>query len=93
MKERFFGIKRDMSRAAIAGVCAGIAKRFNFDISTVRLVVLISVVFSFFTTFFIYFILANILPKDYSGMDDFFFDFSKKNKIDDDYIDVNGREL
>ncbi len=56
-------LKRDMDRSIIGGVCAGIAKKFNIDVSIVRIIfVLMFLYFAF--GFFFYLILWLILPKD-----------------------------
>jgi len=56
-------LTRDMSRAIIGGVCAGIAKQFNIDVSIVRIIFVIMFLYFAFG-FFLYLILWLILPKD-----------------------------
>lgn len=56
-------LTRDMDRAIIGGVCAGIARQFNIDVSIVRIIfVLMFLYFAF--GFFLYIILWLILPKN-----------------------------
>ena len=64
------GFYRDPENAWIFGVCAGIADRFNFNLSTVRIIALISLVLFFWPTALLY-IGATLLIKEkplvYSG--------------------------
>lgn len=56
-------LKRDMDNAAIFGVCAGIAKHFNMDVSIVRIIFLLLGLY-FASGIFLYIVLALILPKN-----------------------------
>lgn len=64
------GLYRDRDNAWIFGVCAGIADRFNFRLSTVRIIAVISLVLFFWLTAAIY-VGATLLIKEkplvYSG--------------------------
>lgn len=64
------GFYRDRENAWIFGVCAGIADRFNFRLSTVRIIAVISLVLFFWLTAAVY-IAATLLIKEkplvYSG--------------------------
>lgn len=64
------GLYRDRENAWIFGVCAGIADRFNFRLSTVRVIAVISLILFFGLTAAIY-IGATLLIKEkplvYSG--------------------------
>lgn len=64
------GLYRDRESAWIFGVCAGVADRFNFRLSTVRIIAVISLVLFFWLTAAIY-IAATLLirekPLIYSG--------------------------
>lgn len=64
------GFYRDRENAWIFGVCAGIADRFNFRLSTVRIIAVISLALFFVPTAAIY-IAATLLirekPLVYSG--------------------------
>ena len=64
------GFYRDRENAWIFGVCAGVADRFNFRLSTVRIIAVISLVLFFWLTAAIY-IAATLLIKEkpliYSG--------------------------
>ena len=64
------GLYRDQENAWIFGVCAGIADRFNFRLSTVRIIAIVSLVLFFWLTAAIY-IGATLLIKEkplvYSG--------------------------
>lgn len=56
-------LSRDMDRAMIGGVCAGLSKQFNIDVSIIRIIfVLMFLYFAF--GFFLYIILWLILPKE-----------------------------
>jgi phage shock protein C len=57
------GLYRDRESAWIFGVCAGIADRFNFRLSTVRVIAVISLVLFFGLTAAIY-IGATLLIKE-----------------------------
>jgi phage shock protein PspC (stress-responsive transcriptional regulator) len=56
-------LTRDMDNAVIFGVCSGIAKHFNMDISIVRIIFLLMGLY-FASGIFIYLVLALILPKN-----------------------------
>ena len=64
------GFYRDRENAWIFGVCAGVADRFNFRLSTVRIIAVISLVLFFWLTAAVY-IAATLLIKEkplvYSG--------------------------
>jgi len=64
------GMYRDRENAWVFGVCAGIADRFNFRLSTVRVITIISLLLVFWLTVAIY-IAATLLIKEkplvYSG--------------------------
>ena len=64
------GLYRDRENAWIFGVCAGIADRFNFRLSTVRIIAIISLVLFFWLTAAIYIgatLLIREKPLVYSG--------------------------
>ena len=66
----FNGLYRDRENGWIFGVCAGLADRFNFNVGTVRVIAVISLVLFFWATALIY-IGATLLLKEkpliYSG--------------------------
>lgn len=64
------GLYRDRDNAWIFGVCAGVADRFNFRLSTVRIIAVISLVLFFWLTVAIYIgatLLIREKPLIYSG--------------------------
>ena len=64
------GFYRDRENAWIFGVCAGIADRFNFRLSTVRIIAVICLILFFWVTAAIYIgatILIREKPLVYSG--------------------------
>lgn len=64
------GLYRDQDNAWIFGVCAGIADRFNFRLSTVRIIAIISLVLFFWLTAAVYIgatLLIREKPLIYSG--------------------------
>jgi len=64
------GFYRDRENAWIFGVCAGIADRFNFRLSTVRIIAVICLVLFFWATAAVYIgatILIREKPLIYSG--------------------------
>lgn len=64
------GLYRDQENAWIFGVCAGLADRFNFRLSTVRIIAVISLVLAFWLTAAIYIgatLLIREKPLVYSG--------------------------
>lgn len=64
------GFYRDRENAWIFGVCAGIADRFNFRVTTVRIIALISLVLFFWLTAALYLgatLLIREKPLIYSG--------------------------
>lgn len=64
------GFYRDRENAWIFGVCAGIADRFNFRLSTVRIIAVICLVLFFWVTAFVYIgatLLIREKPLIYSG--------------------------
>lgn len=66
----FTGLYRDRENGWIFGVCAGLADRFNFNVGTVRVITVISLVLFFWATALVY-IGATLLLKEkpliYSG--------------------------
>ena len=64
------GFYRDRENGWIFGVCAGIADRFNFNVGTVRVIAVISLLLAFWLTVAVY-IAATLLIKEkplvYSG--------------------------
>ena len=64
------GFYRDRENAWIFGVCAGIADRFNFRLSTVRIIAVICLVLFFWATALVYIgatLLIREKPLIYSG--------------------------
>jgi len=64
------GLYRDRDNSWIFGVCAGIADRFNFRLSTVRIIAVISLLLFFWLTAAIYVgatLLVREKPLIYSG--------------------------
>ena len=61
-------LMRDSENAMIGGVCAGIARHINVDVSIVRIVALI-LFFSGTAGFWIYLVLLFVVPSD-KGEDD-----------------------
>jgi phage shock protein PspC (stress-responsive transcriptional regulator) len=64
------GFYRDRENAWIFGVCAGIADRFNFRLSTVRIIAVICLILFFWATALVYIgatILIREKPLLYSG--------------------------
>jgi phage shock protein PspC (stress-responsive transcriptional regulator) len=64
------GLYRDADNAWICGVCAGLADRFEFRLSTVRIIAVISLVLFFWLTAAIYLgatLLLKEKPLIYSG--------------------------
>ena len=64
------GFYRDRENAWIFGVCAGIADRFNFRLSTVRIIAVICLVLFFWATAVVYIgatLLIREKPLIYSG--------------------------
>ena len=64
------GIQRSRRNALIGGVCAGIAERFNFRLSTVRIIAIISLALFFWLTAALYIgatLLIREKPLIYSG--------------------------
>ncbi|TSA28169.1 PspC domain-containing protein [bacterium] len=56
-------LAKNMGNAVLSGVCAGIAKHFNMDVSIVRIVFLLLGLY-FAAGVFLYIVLALILPKN-----------------------------
>jgi len=56
-------LTRDMDKAVIFGVCAGIARHFNMEVSIVRIIFLLLGLY-FAAGIFLYIVLALILPKN-----------------------------
>lgn len=71
----------------ISGVCKGLAERFKWNASVVRILWLLTVPFTLGGTLLIYIILMFIMPYKNNNVID------KYNKNNNDYIDVNSREL
>ena len=64
------GLYRDRESAWIFGVCAGLAERFNFRLSTVRIIAVISLALFFWLTAAVYIgatLLIREKPLIYSG--------------------------
>jgi phage shock protein PspC (stress-responsive transcriptional regulator) len=64
------GFYRDRDNAWIFGVCAGLAERFNFRLSTVRIIAIISLALFFWLTAALYIgatLLIREKPLIYSG--------------------------
>lgn len=57
-------LKRDMSNAKLFGVCAGLAKHLNADVTLVRLVTALSFLLTGSVTFWAYVIAAIVLPTE-----------------------------
>ena len=57
------GFYRDQENAWIFGVCAGIADRFDFHLSTVRIIAIVSLVLFFWLTAAVY-LAATLLIKE-----------------------------
>ena len=76
------GFYRDRENAWIFGVCAGIADRFNFRLSTVRIIAIISLIVAFWLTAAIYIgatLLIREKPLVYSGRRSEY-DFWRRNR-------------
>ena len=59
------GMKRDKSRAMIAGVCAGIARHFGWSVTGTRVVyVLVSILSAAFPGILVYVILWVVMPAE-----------------------------
>jgi len=56
-------LHRDSKSGLVAGVCAGIADYFGFDVTVVRVIVAIGLFIFFPTTLIAYVVLALLLPK------------------------------
>lgn len=64
------GLYRDQENAWIFGVCAGLADRFDFRLSTVRIIAIVSLVLFFWLTAAVYIgatLLVREKPLVYSG--------------------------
>jgi phage shock protein PspC (stress-responsive transcriptional regulator) len=57
-------LSKDKNNAMIFGVCAGLANYLGLDPSLVRLLTILGVIFSFSIIFWIYLLLAVVLPND-----------------------------
>jgi phage shock protein C len=53
---------RDKVNGKISGVCAGLAEYFEIDVTLIRLIWAIIILFSFGMGIFLYFIFAIIMP-------------------------------
>jgi len=56
-------MKRDTENGMIAGVCAGLANHLGMDVGIVRILTIISFLFSGSLTFWLYVIAAIAMPK------------------------------
>jgi len=56
-------LTRDTQNAMIFGVCAGMAKEWNSDVTVCRILTVISFFFTGSLTFWAYIIMAILLPK------------------------------
>ena len=54
---------KDKQNAMLFGVCAGISNYIGLDVSLVRILTIISIFFSFSLIFWIYLLLAILLPQ------------------------------
>jgi phage shock protein C len=54
---------KDKQNAMLFGVCAGISNYIGLDVSLVRILTIISIFFSFSLVFWIYLLLAILLPQ------------------------------
>jgi phage shock protein C len=57
-------LTKDKKNAIIFGVCAGLSKYSGIDVSIIRILSIVGVFFSFSILFWIYLLLALILPSD-----------------------------
>lgn len=57
-------LTRDMPNAMVLGVCSGLAKYFGIDVALVRLVVVLSLIFTGGTTALIYLLAAVVIPEE-----------------------------
>lgn len=76
------GFYRDRENAWIFGVCAGIADRFNFRLSTVRIIAIISLIVTFWLSAAVYIgatLLIREKPLVYSGRRSEY-DFWRRNR-------------
>lgn len=55
-------LHRDPSKAVVGGVCAGLAEYMNVDVTVVRVVAALLVVFTFFAALFAYLLMWAIVP-------------------------------
>lgn len=55
-------MKRDISKKIVFGVCSGIAKSMNIDVTIVRLIFLLLALMGFGMPVIIYIVLALIMP-------------------------------
>lgn len=82
---RFRGFYRDRDSGWIAGVCAGLADRFNLRLGMVRIGAIISLLMFFWTTLGLY-LAATLLfrekPLIYSGRQDSEFEFWRRHHSD-----------
>lgn len=54
---------KDKQNAMLFGVCAGISNYIGLDVSLVRILTIVSIFFSFSLVFWIYLLLAILLPQ------------------------------
>lgn len=54
---------KDKQNAMLFGVCAGISNYIGLDVSLVRILTILSIFFSFSLVFWIYLLLAILLPQ------------------------------
>jgi phage shock protein C len=57
-------MKKNISEKVFFGVCSGIAKYINFDVSLIRLIFILLTLFGFGTPILIYVLLAIIMPAE-----------------------------
>lgn len=57
-------LSKDKKNAMVFGVCAGLANYLGLDPSLVRILTILGVIFSFSAIFWIYLLLAVVLPID-----------------------------
>jgi len=57
-------LRRDVNHAMIGGVCAGIAKYFEVDISIIRLIAVLLLLFGSGAGFFVYVICWIVIPEE-----------------------------
>ncbi|WP_251359729.1 PspC domain-containing protein [Kangiella sp. TOML190] len=58
------GLKRSKTNKMIAGVCGGLAKRFEVDPSLMRIIYLVASVLTATVGFWLYLVLWLVIPED-----------------------------